>query len=149
MKHWHAACGPLSALEGSRRVARSLAELLTSYSISKFYSFPRSHHTRKNNHQDIYRLHTERRLPNQVTTSLNRPIRPYTPKACGVSNNSPLQVAPYPIRELLQLLKTEEDQDCGRLQPEPCRDPAFEHEGVTFVCYGCPNSPDRGRRPRT
>ena len=67
----------------------------------------------------------------------------------GGASKSPLQVAPYPIRELLQSLKTEEDQDCGRLQPAPCRDPAFEHERVTFVCYGCPNSPDRGRRPRT
>lgn len=93
-------------------------------------------------------LHGVRRVQSQVATSLNRPIHPCISKVGGASK-SPLQVAPYPIRELLQSLKTEEDQDCGRLQPAPCRDPAFEHERVTFVCYGCPNSPNRGRRPRT
>jgi hypothetical protein len=82
-------------------------------------------------------------------TSLNRPVRHLHFQGLRSVQQSSLQVAPYPIRDLLQLLKTEEDQDCGRLQPEPCRDPALEHEGVSFVCYGCPDSPDRGRRPRT
>lgn len=53
-----------------------------------------------------------------------------------------------PIYRPSQLLKREEDEDRGRLQPRPRRDPSLKHEHGAFVSERCPDHSHRRLRKK-